>query len=297
MRAGEAAPAERPPASPLGRGDWAGLGALVVALAVLYGPVLTRLAAQWWTDENYSYGFLVPLFCAWLVYQRRSRLRAIPRRPAGGGWALTALAVVMLLVGRLGSELLLTRVSLLVMFAGLIVALWGWQWLRALAFPLAFLGFMIPWPTLIYNLATVPLKAIATRTGVSMVAWTRLPILREGNLIILPGAVLDVVAACSGIRSLLALLALATGYGYLLEPVAWRRVVLVAAMPPLAVVSNAIRIALTILLTFRFGPGASEGVWHMLTGMQVFIVAVLGLVLLQRGLRAWPAHVGVERHA
>src|SRR6185312_3056100 len=190
-------------------------------------------------------------------------------------------------VGRLGSELLLTRVSLLVMFAGLIVALWGWQWLRALAFPLAFLGFMIPWPTLIYNLATVPLKAIATRTGVSMVAWTRLPILREGNLIILPGAVLDVVAACSGIRSLLALLALATGYGYLLEPVAWRRVVLVAAMPPLAVVSNAIRIALTILLTFRFGPGASEGVWHMLTGMQVFIVAVLGLVLLQRGLPGW----------
>ncbi|MGN6594059.1 MAG: exosortase/archaeosortase family protein [Terriglobales bacterium] len=287
----------RPAATPLGRCDWAGLGAVVVALAVLYGPVLLRLAAQWWTDENYSYGFLVPLFCAWLVYRRRSRLRATPRQPAFGGWAMAVVALAMLLVGRLGSELLLTRVSLLVMLAGLVVSLLGWAWLRALAFPLAFLGFMIPWPTLIYNLATIPLKAIATRAGVGMVAWTRLPILREGNLIFLPGSVLDVVAACSGIRSLLALLALATGYGYLLEPVGWRRVALVAAMPPLAVLSNAIRIALTILLTFRFGPGASAGVWHMLTGLQVFVVAVLGLVLLQRGLRALPAHVKVERHA
>jgi len=289
--------APRPLAAPLGGGEWAGLGAVVVALLVLYGPVLLRLAAQWWRDENYSYGFLVPLFCAWLVYRRRGRLRELPRQPAAGGWGLAALAVAMLLVGRLGSELLLTRVSLLIMLAGLIVAQLGWAWLRGLAFPLAFLGFMIPWPTLIYNLATIPLKAIATRAGVGMVAWTRLPILREGNLIVLPGSVLDVVAACSGIRSLLALLALATGYGYLLEPVPWRRVVLVAAMPPLAVVSNAIRIALTILLTFRFGTGASEGVWHMLTGMQVFAVAVLGLVLLQRGLRAWPAHVEGGGHA
>ncbi len=267
---------------------WLGIGLLAASLVALYAPVFARLIAQWWSDPNYAYGFLVPPFCAWLVFERRHRLRALAVQPRAAGLLLVFAALGILLVGKLGSELLLTRASLLLMLAGLIVTLRGWRWLRALAFPLAFLGFMIPWPTLIYNLATIPLKNIATRTGVGLLAWTGLPILREGNLIILPAAMLDVVAACSGIRSLLALLALATAYGYLLEPSRWRRALLIAAMPPLAVLSNAVRIALTILLTFRFGDAASHGVWHMLTGLQVFAVALIGLVLLQRALHVRP---------
>ncbi|TAN21951.1 MAG: exosortase/archaeosortase family protein [Acidobacteria bacterium] len=267
---------------------WLGIGLLVASLLALYAPVFARLIAQWWSDPNYAYGFLVPPFCAWLVFERRHRLRALAVQPRAAGLLLVFAALGILLVGKLGSELLLTRASFLLMLAGLIVTLRGWRWLRALAFPLAFLGFMIPWPTLIYNLATIPLKNIATRTGVGLLAWTGLPILREGNLIILPAAMLDVVAACSGIRSLLALLALATAYGYLLEPSRWRRALLIAAMPPLAVLSNAVRIALTILLTFRFGDAASHGIWHMLTGLQVFAVALIGLVLLQRALHVRP---------
>lgn len=264
---------------------WLGIGLLTASLLALYAPVFGRLIAQWWSDPNYAYGFLVPPFCAWLVFERRHRLRVLASQPrTAGGLALVFAALGILLVGKLGSELLLTRLSILLMLAGLIVVLLGWRWLRALAFPLAFLGFMIPWPTLIYNLATIPLKDVATRTGVGLLGGTGLPILREGNLIILPNAMLDVVAACSGIRSLLALLALATAYGYLLEPSRWRRALLIAAMPPLAVISNAVRIALTIVLTFHFGDAASHGVWHMLTGLQVFAFALVGLVLLQRAL-------------
>ncbi|MGH9412163.1 MAG: exosortase/archaeosortase family protein [Terriglobales bacterium] len=274
---------------PLQRRDWLGTGLLAAALTALYAPVILRLVAQWWADPNYAYGFLVPPFCAWLIFRRRARLQALAMQPAAGGVALVGAALVLLLVGKLGSELLLTRVSLWLMLAGLVAALLGWRWLRALAFPLAFLGFMIPWPTLIANLATIPLKAVATHLGVGLLAGTNLPILREGNLIVLPAARLDVVAACSGIRSLLALLALATAYGYLLEPVGWRRLILVAAMPPLAVLSNAVRISLTIVLTFWFGAAASRGIWHLLTGLQVFAVALLGLVALQRLLRSWPA--------
>jgi len=265
---------------------WLPLGALAAAAAFLFAPVVMRLAQQWWTDPNYSYGFFVPLFSAWLVWRRRDRLKSLPLAPANAGFAVVLGGLLLLLLGRLAAELLLTRLSLLIVLAGLVLALAGWRWLRALAFPLAFLGFMIPLPTLVFNLATLPLQAVATRAGVGLVAWTGLPILRQGNLIVLPGTVLDVVAACSGIRSLLALLALGAAYGTLTESVRWRRVALVAAMVPLAIVSNALRIALTILLSFAVGPAASEGWWHLLTGLQVFVVAVLGLALLQRALRA-----------
>lgn len=275
----------------LGRSDWWGLGLLAVALAALYAPVVARLAGQWWSDPTYAYGFLVPCFCAWLVVRRRARLRALPLEPSALGYGVIAMALVLLLVGRLASELLLPRLSLLLMLAGLLLALGGRRWLRALAFPLAYLLFMIPLPTLIYNLATLPLQDIATRFGVGMVAWTGLPILRQGNLIALPGTLLDVVAACSGIRSLLSLLALAGAYGYLCEASVWRRWVLLAAMFPLAVISNAARIACTILLSFPLGEAASHGVWHFLTGVEVFVVAVIGLMVLQRLLHPKPRKV------
>ncbi|HVA65167.1 MAG TPA: exosortase/archaeosortase family protein [Terriglobales bacterium] len=261
---------------------WFAAALLLVALTGLYAPVLLRLAQQWWSDSNDSYGFLVPLFCLWLLLRQRRQWRALPFQPARSGWLAIAAALALLLVGQLGSELLFTRLSLLLMLAGLLLALLGRAWLRCLAFPLGFLAFMIPLPTLIYNQLTLPLQGLATRAGVGLVAWTGIPVLRQGNLIMLPGAVLDVVAACSGIRSLLALLALATAYGYLTEPRWGRRLLLVLAMPPLAVASNAVRIGLTILLTLRFGDAASHGLWHLLTGLQVFLVALAGLVLLQR---------------
>lgn len=259
--------------------------ALAAGLGFLYAPVFARLAQQWWTDPNYSYGFFVPLFSAWLIWRRRSKLRALPLNPSNLGFLFVLGGLLMLVLGRLAAELLLTRVSFLVVTAGIVLGLAGWSWLRAIAFPLAFLGFMIPLPTLVFNLAAIPLQAVATRTGVGLVAWTGLPILRQGNVIVLPGTVLDVVAECSGIRSLLALLALGAAYGCLTEPEPWRRMALIAAMVPLAIVSNALRIAVTILLSFAVGSAASEGLWHLLTGLQVFVVAVLGLALLQRALR------------
>ncbi|MGH9477334.1 MAG: exosortase/archaeosortase family protein [Terriglobales bacterium] len=270
------------------RWDWIGVTVLTVAMLVLYFPVLTRLVAQWWSDETYSYGFLVPCFVAWLVWRRRERLRRLPLEPTAWGVGVVVIALGLLLAGRLGSELLLTRLAFLTMLAGLVLALAGRGWLRALKFPLIYLLFMIPLPALIYNAATLPLQSLATRSGVALVGWTGLPILRQGNLIALPATVLDVVAACSGIRSLLALLALAAAYGYLTEPASWRRWALLLAMIPLAIVSNAVRIACTILLSFPLGEAASHGLWHLLTGSEVFAVAVVGLVLIQRLLHAQP---------
>ena len=157
---------------------------------------------------------------------------------------------------------------------GLIVYFSGWRLLRALAFPLAFLLFAIPIPVLIYNEIVFPLQFIASRFATSVLEMLNLfPIMREGNVLIMPGMRLEVVEACSGIRSLMSLLALAAGYGYLAEksvPVRW---FLFLSMIPLAIVSNGTRVMITALMTNYIGPQAAEGFMHEFSGWVIFVVA------------------------
>ncbi len=265
---------------------WA--SAVAAAFLLLYAPVLLRLGEQLFARESYAYGFLVPIFSGMLIWRRRRELLALPLRPSNSGllWMLSAAA--LLVVGSLGAELLLTRWSLLLMLAGLIALLLGRAWLRALCFPLGFLLFMFPLPAVIYYQITFPLQVLASRFGVWLLAFTSLPVLRQGNLISLPHFTLDVVAACSGLRSLLSLLALAVAYGYLAEARLWRRLLLVAATPPLAIAANGARIALTAALAYRLGPQVEHGFWHLLTGLVVFLLTVGGLIGLHGLLRLLP---------
>lgn len=258
--------------------------ALGAAYLLLYAQVIARLAEQWWSRPSYAYGFLVPLFSALLVWRRRSRLRALPLEPSKLGLPVMLAAGALLALGSLGAELLLTRWSLLFMLAGLVLFLCGRKWLRELRAPLLFLFFMFPLPAVIYYQITFPLQVLASRFGVWLLQGTQLPVLRQGNLISLPHFTLDVVAACSGLRSLLSLFALSAAYGYLAETSNRRRLLLLAATPPLAIAANGARIALTAVLAFQLGPRVEQGFWHMLTGLLVFLLTVGGLLLLHRGL-------------
>jgi exosortase len=252
-------------------------GWLLVAVMVgLYAPVLSRLVRQWYEDPDYSHGFLVPLLSAYLIWQRRDKLAEIVRKPSNWGLVVVAFALTLLFLGSLGAELFLTRVSIILMICGLIVYFSGWGLLRGMAFPLAFLLFAIPIPVLIYNEIVFPLQFIASRFATTILETLNLfPIMREGNVLIMPGMRLEVVEACSGIRSLMSLLALAAGYGYLAEksvPVRW---FLIVAMVPLAIVSNGTRVMITALMTNYIGPQAAEGFMHEFSGWVIFVVATV----------------------
>jgi exosortase len=250
---------------------------LLTAVVVgLYAPVLWRLARQWYNDADYSHGFLVPLLSIYLIWQRREKLAEVPRRPSSFGLLVVLGALGLLFLGSLGAELFLTRVSMVVMICGLVIYFSGWGLLRAMAFPIAFLLFAIPIPVLIYNEIVFPLQFIASRFATSILEMLNLfPIMREGNVLIIPGMRLEVVEACSGIRSLMSLMALAAGYGYLAEksvPVRW---FLVLAMVPLAIVSNGTRVMITALMTNYIGPQAAEGFMHEFSGWVIFVVATV----------------------
>ncbi len=248
---------------------------LLGLVVLLYAGVLKALVGQWWGDPDYGHGFLVPLFSGYVVWRQREQWLNTESKPANFGLLVMVGAIVLLLVGSLGAELFTSRVSLLALLAGMILFLAGWKVLRAVSFPLAFLLLMIPIPVIIYNQITFPLQLLASRFATFWLEVVQVPVLREGNVLILPNYSLEVVEACSGIRSLMTLITLAIAYGYLVEPQRWLRYLLVILMIPIAIVSNAIRIMGTGVLTYRFGPKAAEGFFHEFSGWVIFLAALI----------------------
>jgi exosortase len=254
---------------------------LALVTLVLYTPVLGRLIRQWYDDPNYSHGFFVPAFSVYLIWNRRQQIAAIKTSPSLRGAILVLGSLAVLYLGSLGSELFLQRISLVAVIAGLIIYFAGWQRLWAVAFPVAFLLFMIPLPAVIYNQIVFPLQLLASRFATSCLETVNLfPVLREGNLLVMDRYTLEVVDACSGIRSLTSLVALAMGYSYLAERRLRVRIFLVLAMVPVAIVSNGIRVVITALLVNYLGISAAEGFMHSFSGLAVFLVSVMLLLAL-----------------
>jgi exosortase len=255
---------------------------LVIAglVAGLYGPLLIQMIVQWWQDPDYSHGFVVPLFVGYVLYQRRHQLRQVPLEPSNLGLPVMLGAIGLLLAGSLGAELFVARFSLLFLIGGMLLFFAGWKMLRAVAFPLAFLALMIPLPAIIYNQVTFPLQLLASRVSSSGLELVGVPVLREGNVLVLPNYSLEVVEACSGIRSLMSLIALAVAYGYFVEKRNWVRITLVVLMVPIAVASNAMRVMGAGVLTYWFGPRAAEGYFHLFQGWLIFVSAVACMLLV-----------------
>jgi exosortase len=258
------------------------LSALVL---VLYGRVLGNMAQQWWSDPNYGHGFLVPVFAAYILWRERGRRREVSIQTSNWGLLIMLFAIGLLILGTLGSEHFTARVSLLILISGIIVFLVGWQTLRSIAFPIGYLIFMIPLPAVIYYQLTFPLQLLASRLGANGLVALGVPTVREGNLLILPNCTLEVVEACSGVRSLLSLLAAVVGYVYLAEPNIWKRCVLVASTVPIVIVSNGFRLVAAGILSFFFGPGVDSGLAHTGLGLAFFAIAFLSILLVHNLLR------------
>jgi exosortase len=264
----------------------ASYAALALSATILYFGVLRGLVTDWWTDENYSHGFLIVPLAGYFVYERWTRLREARVEP----WTVLGLAgvlgaLLLLAAGILASEFFLTRVSIVVMLASVVLFLWGPQHLRLLAFPIGFLLLMIPIPAIIFNQIAFPLQLLASRFGETVVAGFGVPVLREGNVIVLATTTLEVAEACSGIRSLISLLALGIVYGYFTEDRVAGRALLALATVPVAVLANGLRVAGTGIAAHHIGPAAAEGFFHTFSGWLLFVAAFVMLLGVSRVIR------------
>ena len=279
----------------------AAVAAVAAAVVWLYADTLSSLVRQWAGDDDYSHGFLVVPLAVYFLWRRRGAFGRTPSEPSMAGLWLIVVSLALFAAGRLAAELFLTRVSLVGVVAGAVWFLAGREHVRIAAFPLAFLLLMVPLPAIIFNQITLPLQTLAARLGEATIAAAGVPVLREGNVLQVPGRTLEVAEACSGIRSLMSLVTIAIVLGYFAGPSAGapapsgrrsgdrrltQRIALVAAAVPIAVAANAARVAGTGLACYWLTPSAADGFFHTFSGWLMFAVAVGALVVAQQTIAA-----------
>jgi exosortase len=263
-------------------GTWFAVLLLSTLVVIMYAPVLSSLARRWWDDPNYGHGVFVPVFAAYVLWRERDRWRALTFRTNNFGFAIMLFAIGLRVLATLGAELFTARLSLLILISGIVIFLAGCQALRSIAFPIGYLVFMIPLPAIVYYQLTLPLQLWTSRLGASGLVALGIHTVREGNLLILPNCTLSVVEACSGIRSLLSLLAAVVAYGYLAEPSTWKRTTLAVASIPIAIAVNGLRLVATGVLSFFLGPAVDSGVVHLALGLGFFSLAFFSILLIHK---------------
>lgn len=278
--------------------SWARVGLvaplLVLLLALLYWKILRALGVQWWEDPNYSHGFIVPLFSGYLVWRQRKALaRIVPAGTMVGGLVLLA-GLACLLVGDLGAENFLMRGSLIVVLCGLVLFHLGAETFRRIWFPLVYLIFMVPLPGVVFYAVTFPLQQLAARQAAGALELLGVPVFLDGNVIQLSQITLGVTEACSGIRSLISLLAGAVAWAYLVLPWGWGAAVFVAATVPITIIANAGRVVATGLIGQWFGVEYASGFFHEFAGWVIYLFAFACLIGLQ-GLIQLAGRLGSRR--
>ncbi|SMP63106.1 exosortase [Desulfonatronum zhilinae] len=254
---------------------------LLLVLPVLIGlyySVVPDMVVQWSSDENYSHGFLVPLISAFFFYQRWEQLRDTHVAPSNFGLVVIVAGLCQLLLAWLGTEYFNMRLSLVVLLCGMTLFWFGTQVFKIMALPLFFLVLMIPIPYIIYDAAAFPLKLFVTEVSVSTLKLLGVLVWNEGNIIMFPNTVLEVADACSGLRSIMSLMALAMAFAFLTQESHIKKAIIIASAIPIAVLTNAMRVIGTGFLAQYWGAQVAEGFFHDFAGFAVFAVAMVLLL-------------------
>ena len=247
-----------------------------LAFVLLFWQPMRTLARDWWSDPDAGQGLLLGPLAVYLAW-RSGLVDATHHSPRTTHriWGLTILtgAVVLRYLSGLAAELFTMRLSLLAAAVGLIVFVWGWGQVRRWWLPAVLLLLSIPIPAVILNTVAFPLQLKASQMGAWLMHARHVPVVLAGNVIHLPGRSLFVTEACSGLRSLTALLALGVLIGGLWLSSTWGRALLVVAAVPVALVLNGLRVFLTGFLVYYVSPKLGDGFLHLTEGWVIFVIA------------------------
>ena len=257
-----------------------------VILFLVYLPTLYDLVLNWYHDDNYSHGFLIPLVSAYLLWNGRQHLAELPRRTGGYGLILVIAGTLLFVLGTAAAEYFTARLSLVISLFGLVWYTFGNTVARKTWFAFAFLCFMIPIPYVFYYSVAFPMQVAATKITVGVLEAVGMAIVRQGNIIHLSGGYsLEVADACSGIRSLVALLALGAIYAYWSQKRVWGKLLLFVSTVPIAVFANVIRVLITTVLASAGLTEVTEEPLHSMMGLSVFVISFICMFMLAALLR------------
>jgi len=250
---------------------------LFTSFLLLYHHTITKLISDWSTDDNFSHGFLVPLIAGYMIWHYRNQLINLPIRSSFWGYIFLIVGMFLYISGNMGSVLFIQRVSIIITLMGLTVVLFGDQVFKKTLVPLAYLVMMIPIPAIIWNKIAFPLQLFAARLSADFITLIGITVLREGNILHLANTTLEVVDACSGLRSLMTMMALSAAFAYISSLKNSAKWILFFSAFPIAILVNIIRLTVTAVMARYIGPEAAQGFLHDISG---FVIFFLALVLL-----------------
>jgi exosortase len=256
-----------------------GVLGIFAAIAWSYSGVFVELASRWARDPDYSHGFLVPVFSAYLLWLRRAMLENMPDR--GSWWGLVPLlvAAAMRWFSVYAFYPLLDAPSLLPCLAGAALIAGGWTVLKWAWPGIVYLAFMMPLPGAIAELFSHPLQRIATISSTWLLQMLGLPVISRGNVIWMTTAKIGVVEACSGLRMLMLFLAITVGASFLIKRPLWEKALVACSAIVIGVVTNILRITVTAILYEYVGAEWAERVFHDLAGWLMMPAATIFLYL------------------
>jgi len=255
-----------------------------ICFLILYYQVIYQMILDWANDDNYSHGFLIPVIAGYLIWQDRERLSDIHIKPSNSGIIFLILSLLFFIITNIGAELFTMRFSMLLVILSMVVYFAGWEFGKALSLPVAYLVFMIPLPAILWNKIAFPLKLFATKIAVGVIAFLGITVYGEGNIIHLSNTTLEVVDACSGLRSLTSLLALSAAFALITDHSKLKKFIIFISAIPIAILVNIFRLSATAVLAKSYGPQVAQGFLHEVSGIIVFIIAFLLLYAVHWGL-------------
>jgi exosortase len=260
--------------------DFVLMSILLLGIGVLYYQIFTGLFDDWSNNDNYSHGFFIPVISVYMVYSLRGKLRALAIQPSSWGLLILIIGMVQLLVAKTGSEFFLQRTSLIPILLGMILFCLGSAYTKKLLLPICYLLFMIPLPAIIWNKIAFPMQLFATGLTESVIRLIGISVFREGNILHLAETSLEVIDACSGLRSLITMFSLSAAFAWFSDFSLSRKWVLFLMAAPIAIFSNIIRLTSTAVLASRYGSEVAQGFLHEFSGFLTFFIGLVMLITI-----------------
>ena len=250
---------------------------LISSFLILFNHTIIELVKDWSTNANYSHGFLVPFISAYMIWRKKKELISLPLTPNNWGLFIIVMGMMMHIVGNIGAELFIMRSAIIFTILGLAIYFTGAKITKKIIIPIAYLTFMIPLPAIIWNKIAFPLQIFASNIAEMVIQLLGIPILREGNILYLTNTILEVADACSGLRSLITLLALSAAFAYISGHSKIKKWILLISAIPIAILVNIIRLILTASLADHFSAKIAQGFLHEFSGLVIYILALIML--------------------
>ena len=257
------------------------------AFLLTYFPVIYGLLKAWAHSDEYSHGFFIVPIAVYIIWAKKERMAEMPVNSSCSGLGLIVFSLLLYIAAHFAEILTVVSLSMVLFLAGVVLFFYGRQILKELSFPLFLLLFMIPIPSQIFSIVTVPLQLFVSQLSVMAASLIGVPVFREGNVIHMPTRTLEVVQACSGLRSLISLLTLGIIIAYFTLRSNLLRSLLFVSGVPVAIFVNIVRVLVMILAFHYFDIDLTTDATHTMYGLVIFILAMAILMGLKGIFSFW----------